>query len=89
MVSYYTKAINHFGKFVPCVEGRVLAHLGEPTRLVRLETEAEAEDLSKKFCKALYAANYGNFSTEGDELFLDFTFGDNYMLDQHPLSAQA
>jgi hypothetical protein len=78
MLSLNTKAVSHFGKFVPCCEARVISYSDDRARLVRVETRAEAEQIAKSVTDELYKTG----SLQGDYLF-----GDNYMLSQHPVTA--
>ena len=77
MISQHTKAVKHFDKWVPCCEGRVISHGDNPARLVRVESEAEAENISDQYREALYG---GNSAPRG------FKAGDSYMLSQNPVT---
>jgi len=76
MLSRYTKVVVHFDKFVPCCEGRVIAHQDDRARLVRVSTKQEAEYIANQFITNLYKSkNLG-----------EYCLGDNYMLTHHPVT---
>lgn len=78
MLSGTTKAVSHFNKWVPCCEGRVISHADDPARLVRVNSEKEAEILADQYSDSLY---------DNKPCPNGYQAGDSYMLSQHPVTA--
>lgn len=78
MLNARTKAVAHFGKFVPCCEGRVISCSDNRAKLIRVDSKEDAERIAN-----LVSSDLSNAKV----LQGPYRLGDNYMLSQHPVTA--